>query len=198
MRKWLVSEWEAATHLFHVLGCLCRCLHERQAVCLCKSLSLRGRNLSFVWQVCLVADEHDGDVLAEWRADEGEAGMHTWSICGSPPAMKRGGQRSHAEWCRTPKGRLPHHGNTSAWYCGTFLVRPGGKWCRETHTVSQICSLIGSSSTVIVREPNSTPIVSSCTDWKRLSVNWRSRQDLPTAEGENQRQLQGVQRMKGA
>ena len=31
-----------------------------------------------------------------------------------------------------------------------------------------------------MRAPNSTPIVRSCTGWKRLSVNCSSRQDLPT------------------
>lgn len=34
-----------------------------------------------------------------------------------------------------------------------------------------------------MRAPNSTPIVRSCTGWKRLSVNWSRRQDLPTPEG---------------
>ncbi len=35
-----------------------------------------------------------------------------------------------------------------------------------------------------MRAPNSTPIVRSCTGWKRLSVNWSRRHDLPTpAEG---------------
>eukprot|EP00984_Skeletonema_dohrnii_P027200 scaffold16692_cov84-Skeletonema_dohrnii-CCMP3373.AAC.3 len=32
----------------------------------------------------------------------------------------------------------------------------------------------------IMRAPNSTPIVRSWTGWKRLSVNWSRRQDLPT------------------
>lgn len=31
-----------------------------------------------------------------------------------------------------------------------------------------------------MRAPNSTPIVRSCTGWKRLSVNWSRRHDLPT------------------
>jgi hypothetical protein len=48
-------------------------------------------------------------------------------------------------------------------------------------TVSQIWSLIWLLSMVMVLEPNSTPIVRSCTGWKRLSVNWRSKQDFPTA-----------------
>ena len=47
-------------------------------------------------------------------------------------------------------------------------------------TVSQICNLIWRLSMVIMRAPNSTPIVRSCTGWKRLSVNCRSRHDLPT------------------
>lgn len=33
---------------------------------------------------------------------------------------------------------------------------------------------------VIMRAPNSTPIVKSCTGWKRLSVNCSRRHDLPT------------------
>ena len=49
-------------------------------------------------------------------------------------------------------------------------------------TVSQICSLICFWSMLIMRAPNSTPMVRSCTGWKRLSVNCRSRQDLPTPE----------------
>ena len=47
-------------------------------------------------------------------------------------------------------------------------------------TVSQICSFICLPSMFIMRAPNSTPIVRSCTGWKRLSVNCSSRHDLPT------------------
>ena len=47
-------------------------------------------------------------------------------------------------------------------------------------TVSHICSLICLPSMFIMRAPNSTPIVRSCTGWKRLSVNCNSRHDLPT------------------
>ena len=36
------------------------------------------------------------------------------------------------------------------------------------------------SSRLIMRAPNSTPIVKSCTGWNRLSVNWSNRHDLPT------------------
>ena len=46
--------------------------------------------------------------------------------------------------------------------------------------VSQICSLICLLSIVIMRAPNSTPMVRSCTGWKRLSVNCRSKHDFPT------------------
>ena len=46
--------------------------------------------------------------------------------------------------------------------------------------VSQICSLMFFSWIWIVRAPNSTPIVRSCCWRNLLSVNWRSRQDLPT------------------
>ena len=47
-------------------------------------------------------------------------------------------------------------------------------------TVSQIWSLMGLLSMVIMRAPNSTPMVRSCTGWKRLSVNCSSRHDFPT------------------
>ena len=46
--------------------------------------------------------------------------------------------------------------------------------------MSQIWSLMGLLSMVIIRAPNSTPMVRSCTGWKRLSVNCSSRHDLPT------------------
>jgi len=46
--------------------------------------------------------------------------------------------------------------------------------------VSQICSLICLLFMTIILAPNSTPIVKSCTGWKRLSVNCKSKQDLPT------------------
>lgn len=46
--------------------------------------------------------------------------------------------------------------------------------------MSQICSLICLPSMLIMRAPNSTPIVRSCTGWNRLSVNCSSRHDLPT------------------
>lgn len=39
--------------------------------------------------------------------------------------------------------------------------------------MSQIWSLNGLLSMVIILAPNSTPIVKSCTGWKRLSMNWR-------------------------
>jgi hypothetical protein len=41
-------------------------------------------------------------------------------------------------------------------------------------------SLTCAPSTATMRAPNSTPMVRSWTGWKRLSVNWRRRQDLPT------------------
>ena len=41
--------------------------------------------------------------------------------------------------------------------------------------MSQIWSLMGLLSMVIMRAPNSTPMVRSCTGWKRLSVNCSSR-----------------------
>lgn len=50
----------------------------------------------------------------------------------------------------------------------------------RSQTVSHIWSLIGLLSIVIILAPNSTPMVRSCTGWKRLSVNCRSRHDLPT------------------
>jgi len=46
--------------------------------------------------------------------------------------------------------------------------------------VSHICSLICFPSMLIMRAPNSTPMVRSCTGWKRLYVNCSSRQDFPT------------------
>ena len=49
-----------------------------------------------------------------------------------------------------------------------------------SRTVSQIWSLICLLSIVIMRAPNSTPMVRSCTGWKRLSVNCRSKHDFPT------------------
>ena len=50
----------------------------------------------------------------------------------------------------------------------------------RARTVSQICSLMFLSSILTMRAPNSTPMVRSCTCWKRLSVNCSSRHDLPT------------------
>ena len=47
-------------------------------------------------------------------------------------------------------------------------------------TVSQIWSFIDWSLKVTVLEPNSTPIVKSWVALNLLSVNWRSKQDLPT------------------
>ena len=46
--------------------------------------------------------------------------------------------------------------------------------------MSHICSLICFPSMLIMRAPNSTPMVRSCTGWKRLYVNCSSRQDFPT------------------
>lgn len=52
----------------------------------------------------------------------------------------------------------------------------------KSRTVSQICSFICRLSMLIMRAPNSTPMVKSCTGWNLLSVNCSSRQDLPTPE----------------
>lgn len=41
-----------------------------------------------------------------------------------------------------------------------------------------------------MRAPNSTPMVRSCTGWKRLSVNCNSKQDLPTAQTHTERAVQ--------
>src|SRR5690554_6939200 len=57
-------------------------------------------------------------------------------------------------------------------------------------TVSHICNLICLSSIVIIREPNSTPIVRSWTGWKRLSVNWSKRQLFPTPERGKERKME--------
>lgn len=46
--------------------------------------------------------------------------------------------------------------------------------------MSQIWSFICFPSTLIIRAPNSTPIVRSWTGWKRLSVNCNKRHDFPT------------------
>ena len=43
--------------------------------------------------------------------------------------------------------------------------------------VSQICNLICLLSMVIIRAPNSTPIVRSCSGRKRLSVKRKSKQE---------------------
>ena len=52
----------------------------------------------------------------------------------------------------------------------------------KTLTVSHICNLIGFPAIFIIRAPNSTPMVRSCTGWNLLSVNWRRRQDFPTPD----------------
>jgi hypothetical protein len=54
--------------------------------------------------------------------------------------------------------------------------------------VSQIWSLMGLLSIVIMRAPNSTPMVRSCTGWKRLSVNCSSRHDFPTPATQTNKQ----------
>jgi len=51
---------------------------------------------------------------------------------------------------------------------------------RSERTVSHICSLIGLLLISTMRAPNSTPMVRSCTCWKRLSVNWSNKHDFPT------------------
>lgn len=55
--------------------------------------------------------------------------------------------------------------------------------------VSQICSLICFPSIVIMRAPNSTPMVRSCTGWNLLSVNWSNRHDLPTPDCTDELQI---------
>lgn len=47
-------------------------------------------------------------------------------------------------------------------------------------SLPQICNLICFPSIVIIRAPNSTPIVRSWTGWNLLSVNWSNKQDFPT------------------
>lgn len=64
--------------------------------------------------------------------------------------------------------------------------------------MSQICNLICFPSILIIRAPNSTPMVKSCTGWKRLSVNCRSRQDFPTPAQTRQAGLLGGHNFEGA
>lgn len=67
----------------------------------------------------------------------------------------------------------------------------GARFLTKTkHTVSQICNLICFPSMVIMRAPNSTPMVKSCTGWNRLSVNCNSRHDFPTPRKKNQTHTQ--------
>lgn len=64
------------------------------------------------------------------------------------------------------------------------------------HTVSQIWSLMGFLSTVIILEAktsNSVSMVGSWRGWNRLSVNCSSRHDLPTpAQTRNQMKAGGI------
>lgn len=66
----------------------------------------------------------------------------------------------------------------------------------KERTVSQIWSLIGLESMVIIRAPNSTPMVRSWTGWKRLSVNWRRRHDFPTPTNQHRRSVNQPQQKK--
>lgn len=103
--------------------------------------------------------------------------------------------------------RIGHH--YIHWYnCSIMLADcMNMTWHQALHTVSQICSLICLLSILTRRAPNSTPVLSwwryeashrhmrsrgirwyhqipmvrSCTGWKRLSVNWSNKHDLPTA-----------------
>ena len=52
---------------------------------------------------------------------------------------------------------------------------------------------MGLLSMVIMRAPNSTPMVRSCTGWKRLSVNCSSRHDLPTPAAKQSQAGEGRQ-----
>lgn len=54
-------------------------------------------------------------------------------------------------------------------------------FCVEViRTVSQIWIVMSLLSITILRVPNSTPIVKSCWDWKRWSMNCCIKQDFPT------------------
>ena len=83
----------------------------------------------------------------------------SWPAC----ARGRGPRRLGPGATARPRGRGGDGG------------RSGG-----ARAVSQICSFMCLLSMVTMRAPNSTPMVRSCTGWKRLSVNCSSRQDLPT------------------
>lgn len=54
-----------------------------------------------------------------------------------------------------------------------------------TNTVSQICSLINLSATLMILDPNYTPIVVSCSNLNFLSRNCRSIQLFPTPSSPN-------------
>ena len=57
-------------------------------------------------------------------------------------------------------------------------------WIIKKITVSQICSFILLSPTVIIFAPNYTPIVTSCFCLNRWSINCSKRHDLPTPKNE--------------
>ncbi len=50
------------THIFHIVSCLGRCLHEHQTILLRKLFTFLCANCSSVGQVTLVAYKHDGHV----------------------------------------------------------------------------------------------------------------------------------------
>lgn len=85
--------------------------------------------------------------------------------------------RAQQRECRAQRrlGRAPSPPAASAAALPSYRHGP-----IAARTVSQICSLICFWSMLIMRAPNSTPMVRSCTGWKRLSVNCSSRHDLPT------------------
>ena len=103
-----------------------------------------------------------------------------------PPARWSGGWRCPAWWCRTPARPQPLPGSKIWWWTWRLPGQPSNERSAEAAaqhmalTVSHIWSLICLPSMLIIRAPNSTPIVRSWTGWNLLSVNWRRRQDLPT------------------
>lgn len=69
--------------------------------------------------------------------------------------------------------------NMTLWSSETILNQP--RYKEMMNTVSQIWSLIYLSLTCRLREPNSTPIVASCSERNLESVNCSRRQLFPTS-----------------
>jgi len=169
------------TYLLHIEGGFSRSFHEYKIIITCKTFSFFCWDLSSLVKVTFVSNKHDDHIRISILSDLFEP---SGQVIECITSISRHDKRKLSFLpCDIIDKQSP--GGTSIVWSSyafeTFLSSLKKDIDKELcHTVSQICNLMFLLLIWMVLAPNSTPIVRSCCYLNLLSVNWRSKHDLPT------------------